>query len=396
MARLLLAASAVPGLLHAQQPAIQQLVDAVSADSLVWRMERLSGEAPVDVGLGDAWVLSRHQSQPGNALAAQWLQQEFARMGYAPQAEVFGTMGANVLAVKPGLVHPERKVVLCAHYDCMPGGLAAPGADDDGSGTCAVLEAARLLADRPFENTVVFALWDEEEQGLVGSAYHAASAAGNDEQITAVINLDAIGYDGDGDGLLRIHARAVGNSMAIKDSMLLVNTLYGLDLPIAVNDPGETYSDHASFWDEGYGAILLIEDFDNDANPHYHTPNDRMQYLDTAYWRNLTRLAVGTTAAMAVPVEGAGVPEVGPGLELVVYPNPAKGSVMVRFNRGAWPALIRLTDATGRLVRQGSGTSVVPAANTARFAVEGLAAGVYHVHVQVGAQRATKPIMVLP
>lgn len=178
MARLLLAASAVPGLLHAQQPAIQQLVDAVSADSLVWRMERLSGEAPVDVGLGDAWVLSRHQSQPGNALAAQWLQQEFARMGYAPQAEVFGTTGTNVLAVKPGLVHPERKVVLCAHYDCMPGGLAAPGADDDGSGTCAVLEAARLLADRPFENTVVFALWDEEEQGLVGSAYHAASAAG--------------------------------------------------------------------------------------------------------------------------------------------------------------------------------------------------------------------------
>ncbi|MBK9600208.1 MAG: hypothetical protein IPO60_18290 [Flavobacteriales bacterium] len=54
----------------------------------------------------------------------------------------------------------------------------------------------------------------------------------------------------------------------------MVNTIYGLGLPIVVNNPGATYSDHASFWSEGYGAILVIEDFDNDPNPHYHTSSE--------------------------------------------------------------------------------------------------------------------------
>lgn len=394
MARLLLAACAVPGLLHAQHPAIQQLVDAVSADSLMWRMERLSGEVAVDVGAGDAWILSRHQSQPGNALAAAWLQQEFSRMGYAPTAQTFGSSGANILVEKPGLLYPERKVVICAHYDDMPGGPIAPGADDDGSGVCAVLEAARVMAGHAFENTIVFALWDQEEQGLIGSAYYANVAGGNDVQVTAVVNMDAIGYDGDGDGLLRIHARAVANSIALKDSMLLVNTLYGLDLPIAVNDPGETYSDHASFWSEGYGAILLIEDFDNDPNPHYHTPNDRLQYLDTAYWRNLTRLAVGTTAAMAVPMAEVGVEEVGSEPRLVVFPNPNRGTAAIRITGGTGPQRLYLTDATGRLVRQWA--PVLSSAGTARLTMDGLSAGSYLLHVHAGMHRAAQRIIVLP
>ncbi|MBK7247048.1 MAG: M20/M25/M40 family metallo-hydrolase [Flavobacteriales bacterium] len=136
----------------------------------------------------------------------------------------------------------------------MPGGTTAPGADDDGSGVCAVMEAARVMAGHDFENTVVFALWDEEEQGLIGSAYYTSAAAGNDEEILAAVQMDAIGYDGNGDGLMRIHTRPVANSIAIKDSVLMVNTIYGLGLPIVVNNPGATYSDHASFWSEGYGA----------------------------------------------------------------------------------------------------------------------------------------------
>lgn len=333
----------------AQHPAIQQIISGVSADSMVWRMERLTGEVPVDVGQGDQWILSRHKYQPGNAMAAQWLQQEFERMGYTPVVQSFGQLGENVLAAKEGVVHPERKVLVSAHYDCMPSGSTAPGADDDGSGVCAVLEAARVLAGLAFENTIVFALWDEEEQGLVGSAYYAAVAAGNDQEIVAVVHMDAIGYDGDGDGLLRVHARPVGNSMAIKDSVLAVNMGYGLDLPIAVNTPGETYSDHASFWTQGYGAILLIEDFDNDPNPYYHTPNDRLQHLDTAYWRGLTQLAIGTAAAMAVPVGPVRVD--GPTREgkLIIRPNPAQDQVEAALPDGARNATgLEVLDALGR------------------------------------------------
>lgn len=369
----------------AQSPAVQQAVDAVNTDSLVWRLERLSGGLPVDVGQGDTLILSRHKTQPGNAIAAQWIQQEFTRMGYAPAAEPFGTTGVNILAVKPGLVHPERKVILCAHYDAMPGVAVAPGADDNGSGACAVLEGARVLAGQDFGNTLVFALWDEEEQGLVGSAYHAASAFGNDEQIIAVVNMDAIGYDGNGDGLLRIHARPVGNSIAIKDSALMVNGMYGPGLPIAVNNPGATYSDHASFWGQGYGAILVIEDFDDDPNPHYHTPGDRLQYMDTAYWRGLAQLAIGTAAVMAVPVDAADMREAARREPLLVHPNPARDKVTVSMRDGTG-AVPEVLDALGRPLSVDCSRSTDGAWSVD---LSGLAPGTYLVRVNSGTEVRT-------
>lgn len=375
----------------AQSPAVQQILDAVNTDSLVWRAQRLTGQVAVDVGSGPQTILSRNSFQPGNALAEAWLQQAFTRMGYAPTVQAFSGNGANVLAEKPGLMHPERKVIICAHYDAMPGGTTAPGADDDGSGVCAVLEAARVMAGQEFENTVVFALWDKEEQGMLGSAYYASAAAGNDEQITAVVNMDAIGYDGNGDGLLRIHTRAVGNSIAIKDSMVLVNSTYGLDLPIAINNPGETYSDHASFWSQGYGAILLIEDFDNDPNPHYHSPTDELQYIDTAYWTNLTRIAIGTTAVLAIPAGPVDIHEMKAQPVFELWPNPAHGSVEIRIGgEGAMADGLVLTDATGRMVREWS----LPLA-AQRLPLEGISPGTYLVRA-TGVQNAVQRLVVMP
>lgn len=344
-----------PASTHAQVPAIQQVVDAVNIDSLTWRLERLSGMQPVDVGSGDQTILSRNKFQPGNALTADWLQQEFTRMGYSPEVQAFGAQGGNILAVKLGLVHPERKVVICGHYDSMPGGTIAPGADDDGSGVCAVMEAARVLAGHDFENTVVFALWDEEEQGLIGSSYYTSAAVGNDEEILAAVAMDAIGYDSDGDGLMRIHTRPVANSIAIKDSALMVNTTYGLGLPIVVNNPGATYSDHASFWSEGYGAILVIEDFDNDPNPHYHTSSDRLEFMDLAYWQGLTKLAIGTAAAIAVPVSDTQMSSLVRENTAVIelFPNPVRELLHIRFYSGsATTATFTIMDATGREVGQ--------------------------------------------
>lgn len=375
-----------------QVAAVQQLLDAVSADSLVWRAQRLTGQVAVDVGSGPQTILSRNSFQPGNALAEAWLQQAFTRMGYAPTVQAFSGNGANVLAEKPGLLHPERKVIICAHYDAMPGGTTAPGADDNGSGTCAVLEAARVMAGMSFENTVVFALWDKEEQGMLGSAYYASAAAGNDEQITAVVNMDAIGYDGNGDGLLRIHTRAVGNSIAIKDSMVLVNTTYGLNLPIAVNNPGETYSDHASFWSEGYGAILLIEDFDDDPNPHYHSPTDELQYIDTAYWTNLTRIAIGTTAVLAIPAGPVDIHEMKAQPVFELWPNPAKGSVELRYNgAGAIGKNVLLMDAIGRVAREWT----VPVSGQ-RLSLEELSPGTYFVRPTGQGSNTVQRLVVMP
>jgi len=340
-------------LANAQHPVVQSIVDATSIDSMVWNLERLSGEQPVDVGAGAQTISSRHTLNSGNALASDWLQQRLTDLGYSPSVQVFsGGNGENLIAVKTGAVHPGRKVIICGHYDAMPAGpVDAPAADDDGSGTVAVLEAARLFAPLQFENTVVFALWDEEEQGKIGSAFFAAGAASNDDTLIAVINMDAISYDGDGDDLMRIHTKPIANSIALKDTAVMANTLYGIDLPIAINNPGAIYSDHASFWTEGYSAILVIEDFDNDGNPHYHSPTDRIAYIDLPYFRRLAQLSLATTAIMAVPFDpGSVAAEIPPTTTRAsAFPVPTLRTATVVVENAEGKALdVQVIDAMGR------------------------------------------------
>lgn len=391
-----------PHQVQAQDPSIVSALAAVSLDSLVLDLERLTGERTVDVGNGPESILSRHKLNTGNALAADWLQQRLQALGYSPIVQGFNAgTGENILAEKIGTLHPERKVIICGHYDAMPGGpVNAPAADDDGSGTCSVLEAARVLAPYSFENTIVFALWDEEEQGKVGSAYYAGISAANDDTIAAVINMDAISYDGNGDGLMRIHARPVANSLAIKDSALVVNTTYGLNLNIAINNPGATYSDHASFWSEGYGAILVIEDFDNDGNPHYHTPTDLLQYMDLAYWQDLTRLSIGTTAVLAVPVNGpSAIADVAaPPVEaLRVFPNPAAQQARLWLElRQADVVRITLCDALGRSAQVLHDGQVAAGGRAFPVPVHALTPGTYLVRVESGGTVRTVRVIRTP
>lgn len=131
----------------AQNTAVADMLSATSIDSMMRFVEELSGEVSVDVGNGPVTIVSRHKNAAGNPIAADYIQQKLGSWGYAPAVQVFsGGTGENILAVKPGLVHPGRKVIICSHYDAMPGGpVAAPAADDDGSGTAATLEAARVL-----------------------------------------------------------------------------------------------------------------------------------------------------------------------------------------------------------------------------------------------------------
>ena len=370
---------------HGQYASVTAMLDAVSVDSMLTYVEEMSGEVPVDVGNGPELIVSRHSDNAGNALAALYYQQKLSSWGYSPTIQGFSAgSGENILVEIPGLVHPGRKVILCGHYDAIPGGIAAaPAADDDGSGTAAVLEAARVLAGLQFENTIVLALWDEEEQGKLGSIHYAGVAAANDDTIVGVVNMDAIAYDGNGDGLMRIHTKAVANSIAIKDTALLVNTAYGLGANIAINNPGAQYSDHASFWAESFGAILVIEDFDNDPNPYYHTPNDRVQYLDVPYYEQLAKLSMGTLAHLALPFSGgtavsdiSGVLQ--PGLD--IWPVPTQGLLNLTL-RLADPARgsVTVLDALGRPVKSAFQGNLLAGRNTFSIDLNELPPGGYLV-----------------
>ncbi|HPF89618.1 MAG: M20/M25/M40 family metallo-hydrolase [Flavobacteriales bacterium] len=369
---------------HGQHLIIQGIMDGMALDSMLTYVEEMSGEVSVDLGSGPVVINSRHSDHAGNALAQQYYEQKLAAFGYTTEAQAFNATGRNILARKLGSVHPEEIVVLCAHYDAMPpGGLYnAPAADDDGSGCAALLEAARVLHDIPFERTIVFALWDQEEQGKIGSIYYANNMAANDENIVGVVNMDAIAYDGNGDKKARVHARPVANSMAIADTVFAILDRYEIDIDLLLTNPGATYSDHASFWSAGYGAVLMIEEFGGDGNPYYHTPNDRIQHFDVPYFEKMAKLSVASMAALAMPFDpSATVSESGvAGVELLAYPNPTTGrtQVRVRVNEGGRER-ITVMNAVGQEVLLLLDAVLPPGEQRIDLDLTGLAPGAYTV-----------------
>jgi len=300
----------VTSISQAQSPVIQSIIDQTNLDSLIYFVKELSGEVQTIINGQPYTIVSRHYTQPGNDMAANYIKQKLNSYGLVTynQSGWSGT-GRNVYGVQLGSMYPNKQYIICAHYDDMPSGSTAPGADDNASGTAAVLEAARIFTQYNSKYTIIYALWDEEELGLLGSAYYAQQAHNSGDSIMGVINMDMIAYDGDNDGVGEIHVRNYANSNSLKDQMITVNTTYNIGVTPSVQNPGTTASDQASFWNNGYGAILLIEEYyGGDFNPYYHSTSDLLLHYNQPYYHKMSRLSLGTVATLAdlteiVPVE---------------------------------------------------------------------------------------------
>jgi aminopeptidase YwaD len=97
----------------------------------------------------------------------------------------------NVVATKLGTLYPERHIIVGAHHD---GVSTSPAADDNGTGTAAVLEIARVLKDIPTDVSIVFITFDAEEYGLHGAWHYANTAVAEGEKIVFMFNMDMIGH----------------------------------------------------------------------------------------------------------------------------------------------------------------------------------------------------------
>jgi hypothetical protein len=305
----LLLLSGAQSFLQAQSPTIQSIINQTNLDSLIYFVKELSGEVQTIINGQPYTIVSRHWQQPSNDMAANYIKQKLNSYGLVTYDQWFSGTGRNVYGVQLGSVYPNKEYIICAHYDDMPPGSVAPGADDNGSGSAAVLEAARIFSQYDAKYTIIYALWDEEERGLYGSAYYAQQAALAGDSIMGVINMDMIAYDGDNDSVGEIHVRNYANSTSLKDQMIAVNTTYNIGVTPSVQNPGTTASDQASFWNNGYGAILLIEEYyGNDFNPYYHSTSDLLIHYNQPYYHKMSRLTLATVATLAelteiVPVE---------------------------------------------------------------------------------------------
>lgn len=235
----------------AQNPIVQNILNDVRIDSMSFFVKQLTGEERVVIGGVPDTIHSRQAYQPGNEKAFQFVKEKFLGYGLQVDSLQFNATGKNLLGIKTGTQFPDQKFILGAHYDNV-GYSIAPGADDNASGSAAVMEAARVFSSYSFPFTVIFALWDEEELGLLGSNAYASLAASNDETILGYINMDMLGWDGNNDSVIDLHFRHVEESIELASIAVNTNNKYDINLNIHLRDPGTGNTDHASFWNNGY------------------------------------------------------------------------------------------------------------------------------------------------
>ncbi len=241
-----------------------------------------------------------------------------ARPGMPKETEV-----VNVIATLRGASDPLRTYVIGGHYDSRnsdgaDGKRAAPGANDDASGTAVALEACRLLCEQSFAATIVFCAFDGEEQGLVGSKLCAETFAKSDAQLDGMIGCDIVGntLGMDGvrrEGVVRCFSYGLdgndGQGRSLARSLAYAANTHSLSPSVQLVFRGDRFGrggDHRSFHEIGAPAVRMTEareDYsrqhqdlvERDGKPYGDVP----EFVDFAYAAGVARVAAATLCELA-------------------------------------------------------------------------------------------------
>lgn len=333
------------------RPRCAELLAEISPARLRTDVDRLAS-------FGTRHTLSAVEGPRGIGAARQWLAGEFTRI--ATESGRTGDDAARVLLdgnvqpaappripreveiVNVGCVLPgrsARRVYLVAHYDSratdpLDATSDAPGANDDGSGVAVLLEAARVLAPRRFDATIVLLAVAGEEQGLFGSKQHAAALRAAGTEVTAVLSDDIVGDPSGPDGAsardaIRLFSEGLPRS-ASADEWKRVAALGGEnDSPsrqlaryvAEVADAERTRvrprlvfrpdrflrgGDHLSFQDQGFAAVRFTDVFEKYDRQHQDVRTegarrfgDLPEFVDADYLADVARLNVAVLAHLA-------------------------------------------------------------------------------------------------
>lgn len=312
---------------------LKEIISNINRDSLIATVRFLSGEDSVLIDNTKRLIRSREYSAPEHSYAQSFIIEKLKYYGYSASVQQFGNNGLNLLGEKKSSENPEKYYILCAHYDSKTFYCA----DDNASGAAAVLEAARVLKKFTPEYSMLFAFWDQEEIGLIGSTQFNANLINSNKDILGVINIDMIGYDGNNDGVSEIHSSVVGYSIDLANEVKNINTDFEIGLNPIIILPGERRSDHAPFWDNDITAVFLTEGMiTGDFNPYYHSTEDRISKFNLNYFYKVSKMAIGAFAKKASIKKTVAINEVN---EKEVnfslgqnYPNPFNPSTNIDFS----------------------------------------------------------------
>jgi hypothetical protein len=344
--------AADPGM-PAPDPDIQAIVQGISPDRIQRSIyvlssfktrHTLSDPLPSGDGIGGAasWIraeFERVSKEAGGRLTVELdtFDQPPAPPRIPTQAQI-----TNIVATLPG-TNPDpagRILVVSGHYDSratnpLDATSSAPGADDDGSGTAAVLELARVMSHYKFAATIVFLAVAGEEQGLNGSTHWAQAARDRNADIEAMLDNDIIGSSrsekGDIDrGTVRLFAQGVPPTAKPDDAQLALlraggeNDTPPRELARAIRDIAGQYvpsfkvrvvyradrylrgGDHLPFLERGYAAVRFTEPAEDFRRQHQDVREEKgVQYGDTpdhvdfAYTADVARVNAAALAVLA-------------------------------------------------------------------------------------------------
>jgi hypothetical protein len=240
---------------------------------------------------------SKNISRPGNKLAREYLFNTYRSFGYNPEYQFFNANAAadsgrtaNVLATLVGTENPELVYIVSSHFDSHASG---PGADDNTSGTAALLEAARVMAKHPQPTTIVFASFTGEESGLLGSREWVRQAVANGVKLVGALNNDMLGWANDHilDNTIRY------SNPGIRD---IQHSAAFLFTDMITYDAVYYRSTDAAAYYEQYGDIVGgIGSYPVLGNPHYHTSHDVLEVENHRLITEASKTTVATLMMLA-------------------------------------------------------------------------------------------------
>jgi len=273
----------------ARADSVEDIINQASVEEFQSYLRVLTGVDPVP-GDPPYYLENRWSFGDDIHVAGQWILEHFDSLGLAASLHEYDpAYGPNVIGELPGTTRPDDIYIYCGHFDTYhyADQLHAPGCDDNGSGTAAVMMAARILSQYDFEGTIRFIAFSGEEQWMVGSLAYAAAAYAAGENIVAAINLDMIlhpGWDNeDPDPDYDLDIESNGASLWLGEQLA---DQYGTYTPIdfEVHNNANYVSDHWSFWQYGYDAVGLSENTTYEiwggSNDAYHQLTDTMDNPD--------------------------------------------------------------------------------------------------------------------
>ena len=276
----------------------------------------------------EALVGERHPDTSPRALrrAAHYLSTQFSKAGWASSSQLLSAWGKvyrNVVATRnpdwPGDWKELSPLLIGAHYDTVSG---SPGADDNASGLVVLLEVASRLRAQALTRPVWLVAFCLEEQDRLGSQAFASRLKAEGRELAGAIILECVGFARSQAGTqqsppdIPIAVPTQGDFLAIVGNEAAMSLVRQIEqeahrcaaqlktLSLVVPGRGEAMphtrrSDHASFWDAGYPAVVLT-DTANFRNPHYHRHTDTVDTLNLEFLSSV----VTTVATTVIQIAG--------------------------------------------------------------------------------------------